>query len=56
VPASSGDASGWGEGGRVVIIAALKGNIPEGKNSYQCGSKMRENIYISRVAEGKREG
>jgi hypothetical protein len=34
----------------------LKGNILEGKNSYRCGSEMQENIYISKVAEGKKEG
>lgn len=55
MPANSGDARGWGKGGSVVS-AALKGNVLEGKNSYWCGSETWENIYISKVAEGKKEG
>lgn len=56
MPANGGDASWWGEGRSVVISAALKGNVPQGKNSYWCGSETWENMYISKVAEGKKEG
>ena len=31
MPANSGDASGWGEGGSVVVSAALKGMFRKGK-------------------------
>jgi hypothetical protein len=41
------------EGG---VSTALKGNVPEGKNSNRCSSETWENFYISKVGEGKKEG
>jgi hypothetical protein len=44
-----------GRMGSVVVSAALKRDVPGGKNSNWCGSETQENICLSKVGEGERK-